>query len=168
MAFSSVRFFKKNYFADSALISHIQNLPSSSSHLLWTRTRPQKKIFLLKLHKVVKRHLGSRIGRPISSSPLCSATLWWSARAEVKICFWKPELACSDSLSWRNDYHWFLPLIKYSELVCLRVIITCLKPVNPRCSYTLLVPEENREEAQISLLNFSLTFHLLPSCTIEI
>lgn len=69
-----------------------------SSGLGPDRRKNFKKNVLLKLHKVVKRRLGSRRGRPISSSPLCSATLWWSARAEVKICFWKPELACSDSL----------------------------------------------------------------------
>lgn len=47
--------------------------------------------------------------------------------------------------AWRKSCHLFHPLINLSELVCLRVIITCFSLwALSVVSYTLLVPEENR------------------------
>lgn len=128
---------------------------SKPPHLLWPRPRPQKEWGIqLRLKKAVKRNSGSTRRGPISSSPLCSAKPWWSA-GPVWICLWELELDCGESLAWRKNCHLFHPLINLSELVCLRVIITCFSLwALSEVSYTLLVPEEERA-AQISILNFS-------------
>lgn len=136
---------------------------SRPPHLLWPLPRPQKEWKTwLKLEKVIKRNPGSKTRRPVSFSPLCSAKPRWPVWPWCCLNLLVETSIRRQGISvWRKNCHLFHPLINLSELVCLRVIITCFSlwvfGVVTLCLY------QRTEQAQISSLNFSLTFHLLPS-----
>lgn len=102
--------------------SRIQDLPVSSG-LSPDRRKNEK--FDSGWREVIKSNAGSKRRRPISFSPLCSGetlVVRWPWRLNLFVETW---IRRQGIRAWMKNCHLFHPLINLSELVCLRVIITC-------------------------------------------